>query len=332
MDLVTPRTYIPTEVFQKMPNDYDLTPYTSVQLQGLLVRATGSVDAYMKRTLLATEVTEQKVGDGSNLMYIDRFPIIYIKNIQFVLPGMQGYQVPVSQILIDYNVSELLNYTPLVFQGIGLTTVFPRGTPITITYGYGMGYAVPSPSFTTKDVAPTTGTPLAPGTYYTAVSSQTMWGESQPTITPVTTATGAIQYTLTPVPGAYIYNVYLGTSNSPSALTRVAQSPSTNYGSQPLAVTVSSLAPPNGLFAQVFPASDSSAYPIPPAVIEATRLTALDMLWAQNNLANRGIAMQRSGDKDIRWRSTEGNSGRGVSYVTQQVQELLSPYKLQSVF
>src|SRR5579872_3956305 len=163
MDLVNPRTYLSAAAFQAQCNDYDLSSYSASQLQELLVRASGAIDAYLHRTLLATEVVERKYGDGSNTLYLGRHPIIYVKRIEYVLPGMQGFQVPVSQILIDYNTGEELNYTPLVFQGLGQTTVFPRGAPVDITYGYGMGYAVPAPAFVLGAAPLPGGTPLAPG-------------------------------------------------------------------------------------------------------------------------------------------------------------------------
>jgi len=332
LDLVNPRTYLSVAAFQAQPSDYDLSSYSANNLQDLLVRASGVVDAYLRRTLLATQVTERMRGDGTNTLFIGRHPIIFVKRIEFVLPGMQGFQLPVSQILVDYNTGENLNYTPLVFQGMGLTVAFPRGAPFDITYGYGMGYAVPAPAFTTQDVTPQAGTPLAPGTYYIAVTSQTMWGESTSSITQITTATGSINVVITPVPGAYIYPVYLGTSNSASALNLVGRSPSTNYGSNPLTVNVQSLSAPTGIFPQTLPTTDSSAYPLPNAIIEATRLIALGILWEQNNLANRGIYRQSSDHKELMWRSTEGQGGKGVSYVQQQAMELLKPYSLQSVF
>jgi hypothetical protein len=337
LDLVSPRLYLPVATFQAQPNDYDLSSYTNAQLQDLLVRASGVVDSYLRKTYLATEITERLEGDGSNRIHLGRYPIIYVRSIQFVLPGMAGFGVPISQLLVDIDkFGEIINYTPLIFQGLGEVTIFPRGVPVDICYAYGYGYALPAPAFTMTDVAlpGNTSLPLGPNGWL-AVTTRTMWGETTATPVQHNVTTGAVRATIVPVMGAYKYEVYFGTGATqpaPSAMNLVAESPATTFGDNPLSVVVAqNVAPPN-LFPATLPTTDSSSHPIRNELVEATRLVALGMLWEQNSLANRGVQRQRSGDKDLTWRSTEGNSGKGVSYVTAQVQEVLKGLSLQAIF
>lgn len=113
--------------------------------------------------------------------------------------------------------------------------------------------------------------------------------------------------------------------------TLVAESPATNYGQSLMTVTLNSMAPaPIG--ALLPPTMDTSMWPLPDAIVEATRLLALGMIWEQNNLANRGLYAQKTNRKELTWKSTEGSAGKGVSYIQQQAAALLQPYALQAVF
>jgi hypothetical protein len=332
MYLFNPPLYLSLAAFKAQGNDYDLTPYSDAQLTDLLVRASAKADSIMHRSYQPQEISERFYGDGSNSLIIDRAPLAYVKQIQFVQPGMVGFNIPVSQILIDYRTSEALQYTPLTFIGQGYTTTFPRGTPVDILYAFGYGVAIASPAFTLADLpVGTSNTHLAPGAYYIGISTKTMWGESIPTIVgPYTTASGVIQASLVAQPGAYLYNVYIGTTALNGQL--VGQTPATTYGNTALSATVSSQTPSPYLFTQALPLVDTSANPLPGAIIEATRIMTLGILWEQNNLANRGIYKQDSGRKSLMWKSTDGMSGKGLSYAEGQATELLRPYALNAIF
>lgn len=114
--------------------------------------------------------------------------------------------------------------------------------------------------------------------------------------------------------------------------TLAVESPFTSYGATGLQFTVSSLTPRNGIWPDVLPLTDTSAPQIPSAILEATRLLALQIIWEQNNLSNRGVYVQDSGKKRIGWKSTEGSSGRGVPLAVEQATVLLKPYALQGLY
>ena len=62
-----------------------------------------------------------------------------------------------------------------------------------------------------------------------------------------------------------------------------------------MTVTVTSIAPPpiGGLSV---PTSDTSAWPVPWEIVEATRQLALSMIWENNNKANRRITSSKASD------------------------------------
>jgi hypothetical protein len=131
--------------------------------------------------------------------------------------------------------------------------------------------------------------------------------------------------------GAALYGHANGSAVIPLP-TLVAESPYTAYGASGQTIAVDSLVAASGMWPDPLPTTDTSAAAVPNAMIEAVRLLALDMLWAQNNLANRGVMETQSGKKSVRWRSTEGNSGRGVSYTRQEAETLLAPFAFRGVF
>lgn len=396
MFLTNPATYLSVAQFQAQPNDIDLTPYTSVQLQDLLVRASGSADSYMRRSYLPQEITEQFEGDGTNSLDLGQRPLIYVKTAQLVMPGFAPFALPLGQLMVDYERGTIRSWSPMIFQSLGVANVFPKnGLPIVITYAYGFGYPIPPPAWSM--VAYGTGT-IPAGTYNLAVSTRTQPGESLPSAPQAITLTGGgITVNITPQPGAYVYRIYgsqganttlsvaeaagvstftptsmtgvapgntltLGfgtadaenvtvasvtsttfTTTKPSvnahavgetivaAMTLLAESPATNYGSAILTVNVTSLAAPT-IGALPAPLADTSAWPMPAGILEAVRLLALSMLYEQNNLANRGVYMTRTDRKMISWKSTEGTSGRGAPLMTVQAQAILARYSLQAIF
>jgi hypothetical protein len=397
MFLVNPQTYLSVNQFKSQANDYSLTAYTDAQLQDLLVRASGRVDAILRRSFQPQRQTIRYLGDGSNILMLRERPIIYVSRIQFVLPGMVGFSVPVNQMLIDYQQGEVLEYTPLMFQGLGYASIFPRNMPIDVTLAWGYSFPIPPPSWTAADIAPQ-GPGLMPGAYVIAVTSKTMWGESMAVPQVFTTATGNIQITITPSVGTYIYAIYAGqgvatvltaataiaatafTVASPTGAVAgkqiilgagtavaevltvasvvgsvisttsgaiyahgigdtvfpniglVAETPSTSYGNSPIGTNFNSVATPPDLIPVTLPTQDTSANPLPTAIVEGTRLIALQILYEDNNLSNRGIAKTQSGRKSVAWRSTEGNSGKGVPLMEQQAREMLKPYSLQAIY
>jgi hypothetical protein len=109
------------------------------------------------------------------------------------------------------------------------------------------------------------------------------------------------------------------------AMTCVAESPATNYGTSTMTVTVTSLAAPS-IGALPAPLADTSPWPIPNGIVEAARLLALSMLYEQNNAANRGIYQQRSKDRTLSWKSTEGQGGLGHPLMVEEATEMLQPF------
>ena len=266
-----------------------------------------------------------------------KFPLLYVKHVQLVLPGMTGWQLPAQQILIDYNNGELKIYTPLMFQGLGYASVFPEGMPVDVTLGWGYLAAVnptTAPAWTSQDVSVSGGPGLTPGDYYIAVTAATMWGETTAVPQLVTTASGAIQITITPTLGAYLYRVYIQQTTS-MGLTFVIDSPATTYAQTPLQVTVQSTVPATGIYPDALPMEDTTP-PLHDEIItaleEATRLRALSMLVEQNSLANRGIIDMKAGGKSTTWMNTSGRSGRGKSYWDAAIEDLITPLKSQEIF
>lgn len=329
MLLAKPPSYITTEQFRAMPLDYDLSSYTDPQIQDILNRASGAADALMRRSLLARERTMRYIGDGTNKLELRENPLLYVKRIQIVIPGSIGPLIPLDQILIDYQSGSVLQYTPLLWEGQGYFARFPDDIPVDVTlaYGYKCG-VVKAPTWTSAD---TDGTGLAAGAYDIAITTRTMWGETTATPLTVTTATGNIVVTIAPVLGAYLYRAYVA-EHGQTPLTLVAESPFTAYGTTAMTIDVNALTPQNGLWPDPLPTTDTSAPELPSAITEAVRLLALNILWEQNNLANRGVAKTESGRKSIAWRSTEGSAGKGVPLAVQQATALLKPYSLQAIY
>lgn len=393
--LVNPASYISLAAFKAQANDYSLAGYTDAQLTDLLQRASGQADGIMCRSYIPTEITEEFEGVGTNTIIIGNAPLIFVKSVQLVMPGFAPFTLPVGQLLIDYQRAEIRSWSPLIFQSLGISTVFPRsGLPIIIDYAYGFGYAIPPPSWTLTSGGIVGSLPSGQQINF-AVTSRTQPGESLPSAPQSVTLAnqGGVTVTITPQPGAFNYRVYasegpsttlngsvsagvssfvvasatgiqagqtltLGFGSSDcenvvvansyssgttipingttanahasgeavvAAMSLVAESPATNYANATMAVNVTSLAAPSvGITAA--PLSDTSPWPMPYAIVEATRLLSLAILYEQNSAANRGVYQERSAERTISWRSTEGTGGRGHPLLVQEATEMLQPY------
>jgi hypothetical protein len=330
MLLANPASYISLAQFRAQANDIDFTSYNDAALTDILVRASGSADSIMRRSYLPQEVTEYFEGVGTNTLQLDNNPIIYMKRATLDFPGFAPFDLPIGSILIDYERGFLRSFAALVFRTLGVSAVFPRGSlPIAVQYAYGYGYPIPAPVFTMVDGG--NGT-LTPGqSIDVQVTSRTQAGESLPTaVQTFTPIGGAFQVEITPQPGASLYRVYAALHNSPTKL--VAESPATNYGAATINLTIGSLSAPQAIGPLAPPTTDTSPWPVPPAIVEATRLLTLSMIFEQNNPANRGLYRTRSNKKDVSYVSTEGRSGKGTPTLVEQATNMLAPYSLQAIF
>jgi hypothetical protein len=390
--LVNPATYISLATFEGIALDYSLTGYTATQLTDLLVRSSGVVDSFLCRTYLPTQMTEQFEGVGTSEVNIGTHPIAAVNSVQLVMPGFAPFALPVGQLLIDYQRGIIRSWSPIVYQSLGISTVFPRnGLPIVMQFISGCGYAIPPPTFTLSS-AGVNGT-IPAGTYNVAVSTRTQPGESLPSLPQSITLSqlAGINVTITPSPGVFVNRVYysqgpnttletqiaagvsafvpvstagvsagqvltlgFGTADCENvtvasvvggtvnitgttanahavgetivvAMTLLAESPATNFATSTMVVTLSSLAAPS-IGALAAPLTDTSPWPLPNAIVEATRLIALNVLYEQNNLANRGIYQLRSEGRTETWKSTEGQGGLGHPVMVEMAKELLQPY------
>lgn len=393
-------SYITQAQFAAMPLDYDITGYSTSQQQDILNRASGKANSIMRRNLLAREQTIRILGDGTNKLETHRgIPLLYIKRVQIAIPGTTGMYIPLDQILIDYTSGSILEYTPMLWNGLGYFARFPSNIPVDITLGFGYGYnPYVAPTYTTTDANGN----LTAGTYNLAVTTQTMNGETTAVVKQVSTTNGAIQIGINETLGAYLYRAYISSaanntdinsaagyaagsssfvvdavgtiapgdillfdtgasaeyltvatvnSGTKTITTTTASvyahadecpvieqpllvqvSPFTAYGSTSITMTVSSLTATQGLWQDSLPLSDSSAPVLPEAITEAVRLLAMSIIYEQNNLANRGVYMQRSNRKELSWRSTEGTAGKGVPLFVQEAMSMLQPYALQAIY
>jgi hypothetical protein len=325
-------SYMTVTELRGMALDYDLTSYSDTQLTDALNRASGAANSIMRQNLLAQEVTKTFFGEGSNILALGYRPLLYVKQMQFVQPGIVGYNIPVNRVLIDYVKGEIVQYSPLELQGVGFVSVFPNGLPIAITYAFGYGYnPAVSPTWTATDAQGGNG--LAPGTYTVGITTKTMWGETLPSFQNVTTTTGVISVTIVPVLGAWKYRYFIAAGTNQQANAKlVGEIPSTNFGGESTQATISSLTPPSGTYVESAPTTDTSALPTPQEFRQAVALLVLSMIYEQNNLANRGIARTQSARKGVQWRPTTGTGGRGVPTLWEQAEEILKPRKLSTIF
>lgn len=223
--LVTPPTYLSVAALKAQPNDYDLTPYTDAQLQDLLVRASGKANSILRRNLLAEEVTVRILGDGTNKLEI-RKPLLYIKRVQIAVPGSTGMYVPLDQILVDYTSGSVLEYTPMLWNGLGYFARFPSDIPVDVTLGSGYGFnPYKAPNYTTQDGNGN----LTPGTYNLAITTQTMNGETTANVRQVSTVNGAITANISETLGAYLYRAYLSPAANNTTLSTGSSANATSF-------------------------------------------------------------------------------------------------------
>ncbi len=329
MLLNNPATYLSVAAFQAEANDYDLSTYTSTQLQDILVAASSTADSIMRRSYQPQEVTEQIYGNGTNTLNLANVPIAYVKSAELVMPGFAPFQLPLGELFYDYQRGTIQSFSPLIFQSFGVANVFPSGLPIVVNYAYGWGWPIPAPAFTLS--AGLAGT-LTPGQAYDfQVTTRTQSGESLPSTLQTFTcgASGAIAVGISPQPGAFVYRIYGCEHGATPVL--ITESPATNYGQAVLTVPITSLSPPATLGALPLPTVDNSAWPQPAAANEAVRLLALMRIYEQNDLSNRGIYKTQSGRKSVMWRSTQGMSDKGLPLLYNRATELLKPYSYQGI-
>ena len=325
MIIANPATYLTVAALKDMNLDYSLVTYSDLQLAGMLVRASAIADSMMNRSttssLLASEQTKQFEGTGTNRLNLNRSPLCYIKKVELALPGVRGWTLALDQLMVDYPQGFIKIFQPLLWAG-SYFALFPRDATIEVTYGHGFGYIVQSPQVTIVD---NPGGSLPPGQYDVAVTSKTPWGDSVAQIQTVSSSSGALLVTVTPVLGAILYRAFAApTTQRP--LTLVGESSHTAYGESAVQIPITSLSSPIGFWPDTLPVLDTSAHPIPPAIVEATRLIFLSTLYEQNSLANRGISMTRSGAKTVQWRSTTGSSDKGVPNMLDQARDMLVNY------
>jgi len=318
MILASPPSYLTADAFVASASGNTnslIGSMTTDRIQDVLNRASGMADSIMRRSLLAQEVTSYYEGNGRRTLELDESPLLYVRQISFAQPGLGGLTIAPQSLLIDYEAGELQTYAPLLLQSIGYFSEFPRGITFAITLGWGYGYTLAQPAFTTADTGPTLGPGLAPGRYLIAVTARTPWGETTATPVQVSTLTGAINLVISPVLGALGFRVYASSVADPNPPVFVGEVPATTYGGQTVAAVVQVLAPPYNEYPASLPIIDTSARAIPAALVEATRLLAVDILSEDANPANVGI--KASGK--LQWQSASTRVAR--------VEVLLAPYR-----
>ncbi len=236
MIIASPPSYLTAATFLAMPNDYDLSAYTSTQIQDVLNRASGTANSIMRRNLLAQELTEDFFGNGTRTLALNASPIIYVRQMQFVQPGLQGFTIPLNRVVVDTLKGTIDQYSPLVLQGVGYISAFPAGTPVAITYARGYGYGpMPQPVYTTSDALYAPGG-LTPGTYLVGITTRTQRGETLPTYSVVTAALGSILVNLSPILGVWKYRAFVSKATTLTALASIGATSVAVASAAPFAV------------------------------------------------------------------------------------------------
>ena len=57
--------------------------------------------------------------------------------VSIVLPGQAYFPIQLTQLVVDAQKGEIINYTPLMFQNLGYATIFPAMLPLLVRYTYG---------------------------------------------------------------------------------------------------------------------------------------------------------------------------------------------------
>lgn len=331
--LTTPASYL-TLAQLKADDTLDLTkkdgttPIGDPTLSDLLEETSGQIDAMIRQSFLPQEETIELIGEGTNFLAVGRYPLIYVRQVKIVLPNAVGFDVPTQSLLVDYASGTLQNMTPLVFQGYGITTLFPQGVPIHVTCAWGVNYAVPPPTFTAV-AAPATTAPLSAGPHTIQVTTRTYSGESLPGATQTVTlgAPGSIATTVTNAPGGLRYIVYLDGLAA-------AELVSMSIGTAKIGITVDASIPPidaAGLYnldgtRRTPPTVDTSAAPLQgryAALRTAQKMLIQSRVWEMKNKSNQGIAQRRSGNTEVRYRDNTRST------FAQDLDQLLSALTFQ---
>lgn len=331
--LRTPASYL-TLAQLKADSSLDLTDrsgvaLTDATLNDWLEETSGQIDGIIGQSFLPREETIEILGSGSNLLRVGRSPLLYVRQVKIVLPNAVGFDVPTQSLLVDYEAGTLLNMTPLTFQGQGITTMFPAGCPLQVTIGWGLNYSVPPPTFTALPVYGVTS-PYAAGAHSIQVSSMTSAGESLPSAAQNVTliSPGGFALTVTNSPGALRYLVYVDGVCAAEIVTIA-------LGTGQVGLTVTAAAP--ALTSACYtlagalrtPASvDTSAYPLQgryAGLRAAQKLLIQSRAWEMKNPSNKGVAVQRSGNKEARFRDNTRST------FSSQLEELLSSLHYQGV-
>jgi hypothetical protein len=315
MFLTSPASYV-TLADLKADTTLDLTdrlgnPIPDPILNDLLEENSGQVDARIGMSFLPQEQKIRIQGNGSNWLFLNRKPLLYVRQVKIVLPNSAGFDVPIQSLLADHQAGFLENMTPLTFQGIGITTLFPEGLPIDVWCAWGLGYVIPAPTF--QATADYTGAqyPLAAGTYAVQATSVSYSGESLPGPVQNVTLTqpGRINVTITDMPGAMRFFMYVN-----GVFARESQAYAIGDGTI-AAVLDASPVPligydPTGALLPV-PTKDTSAAPFAGIYGGLRRLTKLMLqktIWEQKNLSNQGVYSQSSGPKRQMWKDNMHSS------------------------
>ena len=310
--LVSPAAYLSVNDLKADPT-LDLTDRNGVaipdaQLAEMLEEAAGEIDAVCGQSWLARERTYRVHGDGTSRLRLPDAPLIALRQVKIVLPTTSGFDVPLSALLVDYEHGLLENVSPLLFQGIGITTYFPTGTPIDVTYAFGVNFPVAPPTFTVTDVGAIGAglVAIAPGAHTVQASSVTFNGESLPSppLAITTTVPTTLLVTITNTPGALKYHLYLDGVLVGEQMAQV-------LGDGAIAQVVGSGAPAipvafDASGARKTPATtDTTPYPLLgdlAALRRATKFLVQQNIWEARNPSNWGIAGMTSGPKAMRFR------------------------------
>jgi hypothetical protein len=299
----------------------DLTDRSGVALStdtlnGWLTEHSGEIDALIGQSFLPQVETIRIYGQGSTFLRIPRTPIIYILQAKIVLPNSVGFDIPVQSLLVDAWSGMLQNMTPLTFQGVGLTTLFPDRAPIDVTVAFGIGWPCPPPTYTVFVAGSaasmqygayggqlTPDTPLPAGTYAVQVTSVTINGESLPSVAQnITLASpGAIGVTIQNSPGALKYYVYQdGVWRAEVQGYAIGQGLiATSFNATP---STSPLAHNFDGSPRLMPTIDTSAIPFFGKYAALPRLIKLmiqSSVWEQKNPSNQGVYSMSAGPKRV---------------------------------
>lgn len=291
--IANPPSYITAADFL---NQYHAAPVLAIlnamnaatpnQLQEALNRASGAADAFMKRSLLAREVTLLYEGSGTRFLDLEYAPLIYVRQLNFAQPGLWNI-IPLPNLEIDYMNGIVATYMPFLLQGIGLYATFPKGFEIQARFAYGYNYTVANPSLTITDAHIPGNPSLAPGTYDIVVATRTPWGVTMGTAVTYTTTTGQISILIGTVLGGASYPIYIAPHGQQPILNQEPMSVTFNAG--PMYATITTLTEQLGLYAETAPTEDTSAMAPPQQLIQAMRLLTYDDIFSSSNVGLWGI-------------------------------------------